>query len=114
MSFQAASFYNLDNFIVVVDVNHQQLEGWTKDVMNIEPIADRFEAFGWKAVSINGHDINAIAEAVDTPHEGQPLVILCHTNPDQGISLLSSRIPKHFITVTDKDRDEFTEFYENM
>ena len=112
--FQAAAFYKLNNFIVVVDVNHQQLEGWTKDVMNIEPIADRFEAFGWKAVSVNGHDINAIAEAVDTPHEGQPLVILCHTNPDQGISLLSSRIPKHFITVTDKDRDEFTEFYENM
>lgn len=112
--FQAAAFHKLDNFNVIIDVNHQQLEGWTKDVMNIEPIADRFTAFGWKAVTVDGHDINAIAEAANTPHEGQPLAIICNTNPDQGMPILTPYIPKHFITVNDKNRAEFTEFYENM
>ena len=112
--FQAASFYGLDNFIVVVDVNHQQLEGWTKDVMNIEPLADRFEAFGWKAVTVNGHDIEALQEAAKVEHTGKPLVLLCQTNPDQDMPIISHQMPKHFIRVTDKTREKFTQFYENM
>lgn len=112
--FQAASFYGLDNFIVVVDVNHQQLEGWTKDVMNIEPLADRFEAFGWKAVTVNGHDIEALQEAAKVEHTGKPLVLLCQTNPDQDMPIISDQMPKHFIRVTDKTREKFTQFYENM
>ena len=112
--FQAASFYGLDNFIVVVDVNHQQLEGWTKDVMNIEPLADRFEAFGWKAVTVNGHDIEALQEAAKVEHTGKPLVLLCQTNPDQDMPIISDQMPKHFIRVTDKTREKFTQFYGNM
>ena len=112
--FQAAAFYGLDNFVVVADINHQQLEGWTKDVMNIEPLADRFEAFGWKAVVVDGHDIEAIEKAAKTPHKGQPMVLLCQTEPDHGMPIISDQMPKHFIRVTDKTRDKFQEFYESM
>ena len=101
-------------YVVVVDVNHQQLEGWTKDVMNIEPLADRFEAFGWKAVTVNGHDIEALQEAAKVEHTGKPLVLLCQTNPDQDMPIISDQMPKHFIRVTDKTREKFTQFYENM
>ena len=112
--FQAAAFYGLDNFTVVVDVNHQQLEGWTKDVMNTEPMVARMEAFGWKAVECDGHDIDAIANACKTPHKGKPLMVLCQTNPDQDMPIISPLMPKHFITVNDKNREEYTKFYESM
>ena len=53
-AFQAASFYHLDNLVVYVDVNGQQVEGYTKDVMNIEPLAARLEAFGAKTAEVDG------------------------------------------------------------
>lgn len=112
--FQAAAFYGLDNFTVVADINGQQLEGWTKDNMNIEPLADRFEAFGWKAVVCNGHDIDAVTKACRTSHKGRPLVALCRTEPDHDMPIISSLMPKHFITVNDSVREEYTKFYESM
>ena len=72
--FQASSFYGLDNFIIFVDVNGQQVEGWTKDVMNTEPMVDRMHAFGWEAVAVDGHDIDALEKAVQIPHPGKPLM----------------------------------------
>lgn len=113
--FQAAAFYGLDNFIVYVDVNHQQLEGWTKDVMNTEPMIERMKAFGWEAVEVDGHDIKALAAAAKTPHKGKPLMVLCQTNPDQDMPIISKLMPKHFITVTDDvTREEYTKFYKSM
>ncbi|NLH00307.1 MAG: transketolase [Clostridiales bacterium] len=112
--FQAAAFYKLDNFVIYVDVNGQQVEGWTKDVMNIEPMIERMKAFGWEAVEVNGHDIDALKAAAKTPHEGKPLMILCKTSPAQGIPLLEKMIPKHFVTITEADRAEFKKFYDEM
>lgn len=112
--FQTAAFYNLDNFIVIVDVNHQQLEGWTRDVMNIEPLEKRFEAFGWKALRINGHNINALTAASTTEHPDQPLVILCDTSPAQGIRTLDSIVPKHFVTINEGNRSAFQAEYDRM
>ncbi len=112
--FQAASFYGLDNFTVIADINHQQLEGWTKDIMNIEPLDDRFRAFGWEVRRIDGHDIDAIDRAAQEPHPGKPLVVLCDTNPAQGIKPLESMIPKHFVRVPADKREEFETVYQQM
>ena len=112
--FQAAAFYGLDNFTVIVDINHQQLEGWTKDVMNIEPLEDRFHAFGWDVVRIDGHDIDALTAAGKHEHPGKPLVILCDTNPAQGVPLLEPIIPKHFVRIPTEQRKAFETFCEQM
>ena len=112
--FNMASYYNLDNFIVVADFNGQQLEGWTKDQMNLEPMVDRIRAFGWEVAECDGHDIDAIAKAVEVPHPGKPLMVICRTHPDQGMPIISPLMPKHFITVNDAVREEYTRFYENM
>ncbi len=112
--FQAASFYGLDNFIVYVDINGQQVEGWTKDVMNTEPLTERVKAFGWEVVTVDGHDIEALEKAAETPHAGKPLMVLCRTNPAQGIPLLESIVPKHFVRIPDKQRKEFEAFCEQM
>ena len=113
---QVASHYKLDNFTLVCDLNGQQIEGKTKDVMDIEPIKDRFEAFGAKAVEVDGHDIQAIKDAAATAHEGQPLVILCRTSPACGIPLMEKRQPfLHFIGFKNEEElQEAKDFLETM
>lgn len=113
-AFQAASFYGLENLICFVDVNGQQVEGYTKDVMPTAPMVDRMHAFGWEAVEIDGHDLDAIAEAAKTPHPGKPLMVLCNTCPWQGIPLLKPQMPKHFPAIPADQKEEFIAFYEQM
>ena len=115
--FQAASHFGLDNFIVYADINGQQLEGWTKDMMNIEPLEDRLHSFGWEVVRIDGHDIDALMNAVNTPHEGRSLMVLCMTSPAHGVPALESMMPKHFInfrTMPAEKAEELKRFYEEM
>lgn len=97
--FQALAHHQLDNVIVCVDVNGMQCDGATADQVSLEPITSRLEAFGCKAVKVDGHDVEAIDAAInDTDHKGQPLVVLCYTNSAQGIPLLEERKPKlHYV-----------------
>jgi len=114
-AFQASSFYELDNLIIYVDVNDQQVEGWTKDVMNLEPLDQRLEAFGCKAVRIDGHNIEKIIEAAETEHDGKPLVVLCRTDSAHGIPLLEKRKPfLHFVRIEGDEAEEFKKFYQQM
>lgn len=114
-AFQAASFYKLDNFIVYVDVNGNQVEGRTEDVMSMEPLTDRLEAFGAVVVNVDGHDIQAIIDSAKTEHKDKPLVVLCHTDSTRGIPMLERRAPLlHFVRPKPEELDEYIEFYENM
>lgn len=114
---QALAFYKLDNVIVYVDVNGQQVDGLTRDVMNIEPIDARLEAFGAHAICVNGHDVDALDAAVDTPRaEGKPLFVLCYTDTARGVPLLEERKPKlHFVRFKDDAEIEtFRAFHAQM
>lgn len=114
-AFQTASFYKLDNLVVYVDVNGQQVEGYTKDVMNLEPLDRRMEAFGWKAVTVDGHDVDALINAAKTPHEGQPLIVLCQTDAARDIPPLAKRKPLlHFVRIGQDEMAEFKAIYDNM
>ena len=97
-AFQAMAFYKLDNMIVYVDVNGQQVDGATKDTMNIEPIDKRFEAFGSKVVIIDGHDHQELCNAINYREKNRPLVILCYTDTCYGIKELEYRKPNlHYV-----------------
>lgn len=100
---QALAFYKMDSVIVCVDVNGMQYDGATQDVMNIEPISARIEAFGGVAVSVDGHDVEAIDRAVNgTPHEGKPLFVLSYSDSTRGVPLLAPRRPHlHFVRFKD-------------
>lgn len=112
---QAAAFYKLDNLVLLVDVNGQQVEGTTTDVMGIEPLIDRFTAFGAKAVKVNGHDIEAIEAAAQQGEKDKPLVILCYTDPTQGIPYLNERRPiLHFVRLKENEMEKYTKLYEEM
>ncbi|MDE0537816.1 MAG: thiamine pyrophosphate-dependent enzyme [Rhodospirillales bacterium] len=96
---QCLNHYDLDNVIVCVDVNGMQYDGATEEVMTIEPIPSRVEGFGGVAVTVDGHDVEAIDSAIqDTVHEGKPLFVLCYTDSARHVPMLNERKPKlHFV-----------------
>jgi transketolase len=112
---QALSFHKVDNLVVYVDVNGQQVDGYTKDVMNVEPLQPRFEAFGANCVSVNGHDVDALYGASLQGEKNKPLVVLCYTDSCHGIPLLERRKPKlHYVRIPQEERAEFEAFYAAM
>lgn len=88
----AAAKYKLDNLTAFVDVNGLQIDGATRDIMPMEPLSDKWEAFGWNVLSINGHDFPEIAAALAKAQEckGKPTVILAHTIKGKGVSFMEN------------------------
>lgn len=112
----AAAFYRLTNLAVVVDANGQQCDGAMKDVMNIEPLADRITAFGVDAVEVDGHDVEALAAAAERGPGERPLVIIARTNPAAGLPLLAERAPHlHYVRFkSEAERDAYRAALEEM
>ncbi|HAS80877.1 MAG: Transketolase domain protein [Candidatus Nomurabacteria bacterium GW2011_GWE1_32_28] len=77
----------LNNLIAVVDKNNIQIDGNTEKVMPLEPIVDKWRAFNWYVIEVNGHDFKDLDEAVKEAHEvfNKPIVIIAHTIPGKGI-----------------------------
>jgi len=113
---QALAFHKLDNVAVVVDVNGQQVDGLTSEVMNIEPLPDRVRAFGAHVEVVDGHDIEALIKASKADHAGKPLVILAYTNTAQGIPLLDEKKPYlHYVRFKDDQEESiYKEFLQTM
>jgi transketolase len=86
--------HKLDHVCAIVDWNKGQIDGQVKDVMNVEPIADKFVAFGWNVISVNGHDLNAIISAVEKAKAnakaktGKPTMIVADTLKGKGVSFM--------------------------
>lgn len=85
----SAAHYKLDNFVVLLDYNHLQIDGKNEDVMDIGNPIEKFQAFGFECFEVDGHDIDAITEAVKAPVSGKPKFICCHTHKGQGISFMA-------------------------
>jgi len=93
----AAAHYKLDNLTVFVDYNGLQIDGKITDVMNPEPIADKFAAFGWNVIEIDAHDFDQIEEAVNKAKEtkGKPTMILAHSIKGKGVSYMENQASWH-------------------
>ncbi len=93
---QAAAFHKLNNILIYVDINGYQCDGRMTDVMNIEPLHKRIEAFGIRTYRINGHDIDELVRLGTMERDPEkPTCILCDTNPNRGIEILRKRAPKY-------------------
>ncbi len=113
---QTLAFFKLDNLLIYVDVNGQQCDGLTQDVMNIEPLHARLEAFGARVFSVDGHDVDALAHPATQPPDGRPTVVLAYTNPCQDIPALESRRPLlHYVRFTDEaEREQYAQILAEM
>ena len=87
-----AAHYRLNNLITIIDCNRLQIDGWVKDVMQVEPLADKYASFGWKVLRINGHDMQAIVNAFEEARaaEDQPVVILADTIKGRGVTFMEN------------------------
>lgn len=93
----AAAHYKLNDLIVFLDHNGLQIDGKNEDVMNIEPIGDKFSAFGWNVISIDGHDIEQIGDAVDEAKRSleKPTLIHAKTVKGKGVSFMEDQYSWH-------------------
>lgn len=85
-----ASHYKLDNLTAIVDRNGLQIDGLTEKIMRLEPIAGKWNAFGWHVIEIDGNKIEEITSALDEANniQGKPTVIIAHTFKGKGISFM--------------------------
>jgi transketolase len=92
-----ASFQKLDNVVAIVDYNQIQLDGFVKDILALEPLADKWRSFGWHVIDVDGHDIAALqaafAEAAQT--KGQPTCLLARTIKGKGVSFMENNPKFH-------------------
>jgi len=105
----SASHWKLDNLIAIIDVNNQQADGHSSEILAFEPIVDRWQSFGWYTQRVDGNDMQALLEAFDQArsHEGaRPRVIICDTKMGKGVSFLESREKTHFIRVDEHEWDD--------
>jgi transketolase len=98
-----AARYRLSNLTAIVDYNDVQLDGPVHEVMPIEPLAEKWRAFNWAVLEINGHNIRQIMEALDTAAEihHRPTVIIAHTTKGKGVSFMENEAAWHGVAPND-------------
>jgi transketolase len=98
----SAAHWKLDNLIAMVDVNNQQADGPSTQIMAFEPLVAKLEAFGWYVQRIDGNDIDAVKQAFDNARnlkDAKPRIIVCDTKMGSGVPFLEEREKNHFIRV---------------
>jgi len=89
-----ASHYKLDNLVGIIDRNRLQIDGWVKDVMNVEPLEERYRSFGWEVIEVDGHDVaqvvDALQKAKGIPVQGKPTIVIANTVKGKGVSFMEN------------------------
>ena len=93
----AGAFHKVDNVVAIVDYNGIQLDGFVKDIMEIAPLADKWRAFGWHTIEIDGHNIPEIRKALEQAEatKGKPTCIVAHTIKGKGVSFMENNPKFH-------------------
>jgi transketolase len=101
----ASAHYKIDNLCALVDANALQIDGEVARVMNVMPIADKFRAFGWHALEIDGHDMAAILAALEKAGtiKGMPTVIVANTVKGKGVSFFENKASYHGVAPSDEE-----------
>ena len=93
----AAAHFKVDNLVAIVDNNGLQIDGWNRDVMNIEPFSQKWQAFGWHVIEVDGHDLTQLIDALNQAKlvKGQPAAIIAHTIKGKGVSFMENNYAFH-------------------
>ncbi|MDE3150315.1 MAG: transketolase [Acidobacteriota bacterium] len=92
-----AGHFHLDNVIAIIDCNGLQIDGWVKDVMQVEPLEAKYASFGWETLRIDGHDMKQVVEALRKARAaaGKPVAILANTVKGKGVSFMENQAGWH-------------------
>lgn len=97
-----AAHNKLDNLTAIIDCNGLQITGPTHEVCKIDPIAEKFEAFGWGCIAVDGHDLEALSRAFSQPQErGKPTAVVAYTTKGKGVSFMENNFIWHHKVPTD-------------
>jgi transketolase len=101
----AAAHMRLDNLTVIVDRNRLQQGDATERTIALEPLADRWRAFGWGVVEVDGHDVDALMNVFDSlpALDGRPTCLIANTNKGRGVSFIEDRVEWHHRVPTDEE-----------
>jgi transketolase len=94
----AASQFKLTNLITIIDRNRLMIDGPTEEVMGVEPLADKLEAFGMDVITVDGHNLEALSDAIDKALEAKakPVAILANTVKGKGVDFMEDQVPWHY------------------
>ena len=100
-----ASHHGLDNLVGIVDCNRLQIDGPVAEVMNVEPLEEKYRGFGWEVRRIDGHNMEQVVEALESAkaHRGKPLVLLADTVKGKGVSFMENVAGWHGKTPTSEE-----------
>jgi transketolase len=104
----SAPYYKLHNLTAIIDYNRVQLMAPVEEIMDIEPLAEKWRAFNWNVIEIDGHDVAQIVGACDqaAATKGKPTVIIAHTVKGKGVSFMENKAAWHSGLVTDEVREK--------
>lgn len=93
-----SAHHRLDNLVVIVDFNGLQAMGKVKEILNVEPLKDKWKAFGWEVREIDGHNFEEIEKSLTNPplYEGKPMVIIARTIKGKGVSFMENNNEWHY------------------
>ena len=93
----SAAHFKVDNLVAIVDRNGLQLDGWTRDIMNLEPFPAKWQAFGWQVIEVDGHSFPQLLDAFEQAKmvKHQPTVIIAHTVKGKGVSFMENNDDFH-------------------
>lgn len=103
-----AAHYRMDRIVAFVDRNHNQIDGTTETVMGLEPLADKWAAFGWHVQTVDGHDTGELGAAIDKAKavKDKPSVIIANTVKGKGISFMENRYQWHSGQITPEQYEQ--------
>jgi transketolase len=103
-----AAHYQLDNLCAMIDYNGLQIDGKVMDIKSIDPLVEKWISFGWETIYIDGHDFNAIAEALDYAEtiKNKPTMIVAKTVKGKGVSFMENKCHYHGVAPTEKEYNE--------
>lgn len=108
-----AGHHHLDNLNLIIDQNGMQIGGWTKEVLDLEPLLQKYRLFGWEASQVDGHDLSQLISAfsVFNRQTGKPKVVICKTIRGKGVSFMEGSDQYHSATLS---KDEYERAIEEL
>ena len=104
----SAAHYKLSNLTVILDRNGLQIDGFTKDIMNTEPMEDKWISFGWEVIVINGHDFDAIDSSISSALsiKDKPVCVIADTLKGKGVSFMENQCEWHGKAPTEEEKEK--------